>query len=98
MLIIEKQAKELKTLKDSQAHLASGPQSRQSDNRSDFWKEKNKDFYQKGSMVAEIDPNKKKGAGGNSLTRKGGALPPGKNQASKKALVAKKGGEGHGND
>lgn len=50
--------------------------------------------------MAEIDPNKKKGAGGNSLTRKGGAqmLPPGKNQASKKALVAKKGGEGHGND
>jgi hypothetical protein len=52
-------------------------------------------------MVAEIDPNKKKGAaaGGNSLTRKVGAqmLPPGKNQASKKALVAKK-GEGQGND
>jgi hypothetical protein len=51
-------------------------------------------------MVADIEPNKKKGpAGGNSLTRKSGAqmLPQGKNQASKKALVAKK-GEVHGND
>ena len=51
--------------------------------------------------MAEIEPNKKKGAaaGGNSLTRKGGAqmLPPGKNQGSKRALVVKK-GEGHGND
>jgi len=54
-------------------------------------------------MVADIDPNKKKGplAGGNSLTRKGGAqlLPPGgKNQGSKKALVLAKKGEGHGNE
>ena len=55
-------------------------------------------------MVADIDPNKKKGplAGGNSLSRKVGAAqmlhPGGKNQGSKKALVVAKKGEGHGNE
>lgn len=79
MEIIEKQNKELKSLRDTGPRTSTNnPSSRQSDNRSDFWKEKNKEFY--GASV--VEDSKKKGA---SLSRKAtkGQLPP--TNANKKA-------------
>jgi len=88
MEIIEKQNREIKALKEGQRSNTNAPGSRGSDNRSDFWKEKNKDFY--GASMVENAPEigKKKGPS-NSITRKDPKLPAPNNQVGSKKTLKK---------